>query len=216
MPDETAIETASLVTSAETAAAGRWESWDPLIPGEATRGTYSLMEQLMPAKAPAPHVHDQGEEVFYILDGEMALQLGDQVVIGTSGQLVRIPAGAPHAFAVKTETARVLNSTFPPPSTWKSPCSARRRPALPCLRPEHSDHRPPSRNAPSPSGCTTWPPRRCPRSRTCSETTETTTPHTPACHEPTHRRPSRECFLWRLPAAKLSATRPPPACSYLR
>jgi len=37
-------------------------------------------------------VHDQGEEVFYILDGEMALQLGDQVVIGTSGQLVRIPA----------------------------------------------------------------------------------------------------------------------------
>jgi uncharacterized cupin superfamily protein len=30
------------------------------------------MEQLMPAKAgPPPHVHDQGEEVFYILDGEM-------------------------------------------------------------------------------------------------------------------------------------------------
>ena len=43
----------------------------------------------MLAKAgPPSHVHDQGEEVFYILDGEMALQLGDQVVIGTSGQLV--------------------------------------------------------------------------------------------------------------------------------
>jgi quercetin dioxygenase-like cupin family protein len=36
----------------------------------------------------------------------MALQLGDQVITGTSGQLVRIPAGTPHAFAVTTETAR--------------------------------------------------------------------------------------------------------------
>jgi quercetin dioxygenase-like cupin family protein len=116
MPDETALDAASLVTSAETAA-GFWQMgilWTPLIPGESTRGTYSLMEQLMPAKAgPPPHVHDQGEEVFYILDGEMALQLGDQVITGTSGQLVRIPAGTPHAFAVTTATARVLNFYVP-------------------------------------------------------------------------------------------------------
>ena len=116
MPDETAFDAASLVTSAETAA-GFWQMgilWTPLIPGESTRGAYSLMEQLMPAMAgPPPHVHDQGEEVFYILDGEMALQLGDQVVIGTSGQLVRIPAGTPHAFAVRTQTARVLNFYVP-------------------------------------------------------------------------------------------------------
>jgi quercetin dioxygenase-like cupin family protein len=116
LPDGTAFDAASLVTSVETAA-GFWQMgilWTPLIPGESTHGTYSLMEQLMPAKAgPPPHVHDQGDEVFYILDGEMALQLGDQVVIGTSGQLVRIPAGTPHAFAVRTETARVLNFYVP-------------------------------------------------------------------------------------------------------
>src|SRR6202034_186840 len=118
MPDETTFNAASLVASAETAA-GFWQMgilWTPLISAESTRGAYSLMEQLMPAKAgPPPHVHDQGEEVFYILDGEMALQLGDQVITGTSGQLVRIPAGTPHAFAVKTETARVLNFYAPPP-----------------------------------------------------------------------------------------------------
>jgi quercetin dioxygenase-like cupin family protein len=115
MPD-TAPSAASLVTSAETGA-GFWQMgilWSPLVSGESTRGTYSLMEQLMPAKAgPPPHVHDQGEEVFYILDGEMALQLGDQVVVGTRGQLVRIPAGTPHAFAVTSETARVLNFYVP-------------------------------------------------------------------------------------------------------
>jgi quercetin dioxygenase-like cupin family protein len=115
MPDET-LSTASLVTSAETGA-GFWQMgilWSPLISGESTRGTYSLMEQLMPAKAgPPPHVHDQGEEVFYILDGELALQLGDQVITGTRGSLVRIPAGTPHAFAVRSETARVLNFYVP-------------------------------------------------------------------------------------------------------
>jgi quercetin dioxygenase-like cupin family protein len=116
MPDGTVVAAESLVTSAETAA-GFWQMgilWTPLISGESTRGTYSLMEQLMPAKAgPPPHVHDQGEEVFYILDGELALQLGDQVIIGASGQLVRIPAGTPHAFAVRSETARVLNFYVP-------------------------------------------------------------------------------------------------------
>ncbi len=113
---ENPVDAAALVASAETAA-GFWQLgilWIPLISGESTRGTYSLMEQLMPAKAgPPPHVHDQGEEVFYILDGELALQLGDQVIAGTRGQLVRIPAGTPHAFAVKTETARVLNFYVP-------------------------------------------------------------------------------------------------------
>jgi quercetin dioxygenase-like cupin family protein len=113
---EGALSAASLVTSAETTA-GFWQMgilWSPLIAGESTLGTYSLMEQLMPAKAgPPPHVHDYGEEVFYILDGELALQLGDQVITGTRGQLVRIPAGTPHAFAVRSETARVLNFYVP-------------------------------------------------------------------------------------------------------
>jgi mannose-6-phosphate isomerase-like protein (cupin superfamily) len=114
MPDDTPFDAVSLVASADTAA-GFWQLgilWTPLISGESTCGAYSLMEQLMPAKAgPPPHVHDQGEEVFYILDGEMPLPLGDQVVIGTKGRLVSIPAGTPHAFAVKTATGTCSGST---------------------------------------------------------------------------------------------------------
>jgi len=88
--------------------------WAPLVSTEQTRGAYSLMEQLMPAKAgPPPHVHDHGDELFYILAGELALQLGDEVVFGRAGQLVRIPAGTAHAFAVQSETARVLNFYVP-------------------------------------------------------------------------------------------------------
>lgn len=105
-----------LVTSADTAQ-GYWQLgmlWTPLVSAEQTKGQYSLMEQLMPASAgPPPHVHDHGDEVFYILDGELALQLGDQEVVGRRGDLVRIPAGTTHAFVVTSETARVLNVYVP-------------------------------------------------------------------------------------------------------
>ncbi|WP_375483512.1 cupin domain-containing protein [uncultured Mycobacterium sp.] len=106
----------NLVTSVASAQ-GYWQMgilWTPLITTEQTRGQYSLMEQLMPESAgPPPHVHDHGDEVFYILDGEMALQLGDQTVTGVQGQLVRIPAGTSHAFVVTSQTARVLNFYVP-------------------------------------------------------------------------------------------------------
>jgi quercetin dioxygenase-like cupin family protein len=105
-----------LVTSVETAQ-GYWQMgilWTPLVTTEQTRGEYSLMEQLMPVSAgPPPHMHDHGDEVFYILDGEMAMQLGDETITGTTGQLVRIPAGTAHAFVVTSETARVLNFYVP-------------------------------------------------------------------------------------------------------
>ena len=109
-------DVSSLVASVATVL-GYWQLdilWSPLVSTEQTGGTYSLMEQLMPAQAgPPPHVHDQGDELFYILDGELALQLGDQVVNGQPGQLIRIPAGTPHCFAVRSETARVLNFYVP-------------------------------------------------------------------------------------------------------
>jgi quercetin dioxygenase-like cupin family protein len=110
------MASSDLFTSVETAQ-GYWQMgilWTPLVTTEQTQGQYSLMEQLMPASAgPPPHVHDFGDEVFYILDGEMAMQLGDQTITGTKGQLVRIPAGTAHAFVVTTETARVLNFYVP-------------------------------------------------------------------------------------------------------
>lgn len=109
-------DAASLVVSADTVP-GYWMLdilWSPLVSTEQTKGAYSLMEQLMPAKSGPPlHIHDHGDEVFYILDGEMALQLSDEVIVGKAGQLVRIPAGTPHAFVVQSDTAKVLNIYMP-------------------------------------------------------------------------------------------------------
>jgi quercetin dioxygenase-like cupin family protein len=110
------LDLSELVTSIDTVQ-GYWQMgilWAPLVAADQTKGQYSLMEQLMPASAgPPPHIHNHGDELLYILDGEMAMQLGDQVVTGTKGQLFRIPAGTAHAFVVRSETARVLNFYVP-------------------------------------------------------------------------------------------------------
>lgn len=88
--------------------------WSPLVTGEQTAGSYSVLEQLMPAgSGPPPHVHEQTDEVFYILEGQVRLQLRDEVHLGRAGDLVRIPRGAPHAFLVESDRARFLNLYVP-------------------------------------------------------------------------------------------------------
>jgi quercetin dioxygenase-like cupin family protein len=136
------------VVSVETVQ-GYWQMgilWSPLVSGEQTQGQYSLMEQLMPTAAgPPPHVHDHGDEVFYILDGEMVMQLGDQVLVATKGQMVRVPAGTTHAFAVKSETARVLN--FYVPSGLDLQVAMLGTPATAATLPPEGAERPPTAEA---------------------------------------------------------------------
>jgi mannose-6-phosphate isomerase-like protein (cupin superfamily) len=81
----------------------------PLVRSEQTHGAYSIVEQLMPANSgPPPHIHAQSDEVFYILEGAVHLQLGDSVSLAEAGQLVRVPLGVPHAFAVQSAQVRML------------------------------------------------------------------------------------------------------------
>jgi quercetin dioxygenase-like cupin family protein len=88
--------------------------WSPLVSSEDSAGGYSILEQKMPEKAgPPPHVHEHTDEIFYILDGEVRLQIEGDIAIGTAGDLVRIPRGVSHAFAVKSPTARFLNLYVP-------------------------------------------------------------------------------------------------------
>jgi uncharacterized cupin superfamily protein len=47
---------------------------------------------------PFPHVHDDLEEAFYVLEGEVEFLLGDTWVTGGAGCTVFIPAGCIHAF----------------------------------------------------------------------------------------------------------------------
>lgn len=74
-----------------------------------TGGAYCLMEHLLTADANPPvHVHRDEEEAFYVLDGEIELEVDGVVARVVPGSFALAPAGRPHTFRVLTPTARML------------------------------------------------------------------------------------------------------------
>lgn len=82
-----------------------------------TRGAYSLLEWEHEPSAPGPplHVHDREEEAFYVIKGQLAVTVGDEVTQAGPGAFVLVPRGTPHTFAVTgDETVTMLIILSPP------------------------------------------------------------------------------------------------------
>jgi len=74
-----------------------------------TSGAYSLTEHLVTAASNPPmHVQTDEDEAFYILEGEVELDVDGQIVLATPGTFALVARGAAHCFRVLTETARML------------------------------------------------------------------------------------------------------------
>src|SRR5580700_5284755 len=70
-----------------------------------TNGKYALWEAVVPpGGGPPPHVHSREEEGFYILEGEITLQVGDKLLVVTAGTFANMPVGTLHSF--KNESSR--------------------------------------------------------------------------------------------------------------
>ena len=78
-------------------------------------GSFSLAElTLAPGfSGPAPHVHQRHLDSFYVLEGTLAITLGDDVVEAPAGTFAVAPPGTVHAFANPGGTARALNIAAP-------------------------------------------------------------------------------------------------------
>ncbi len=88
--------------------------WVILVDGEQSGGRYSLMEQWMRKGAGPPlHVHGFNDEHFYVLDGQMEMQVGETRMTAGAGQSVWIPRRTPHGFKVTSEICHALNSYTP-------------------------------------------------------------------------------------------------------
>lgn len=88
--------------------------WSVLATAETTGGALTVLDQVMPRRSgPPPHVHERLHEYFYLLDGEIRFQLGVEVETATTGVMLSVPPNTLHAFAVVSETARVLNLYTP-------------------------------------------------------------------------------------------------------
>jgi mannose-6-phosphate isomerase-like protein (cupin superfamily) len=63
---------------------------------------------------PAAHVHEQEDDAFYVLDGEIEFRVDDEDVPAPAGTFVLVPPGVPHTFANRTSTpVRILNIHAP-------------------------------------------------------------------------------------------------------
>lgn len=69
--------------------------------GEQTGGAFTLLEWTAPPGfAPPRHIHQEEDEAFYILDGEMTVACGHQSWQATPGSFIFLPRGIVHGFTV--------------------------------------------------------------------------------------------------------------------
>lgn len=89
-----------------------------VLAGTASTGGLIAVEEgvLEPGQSgPYRHYHPHMAELFYVLEGELLLQIGDQVERAGVGAFAFCPAGCIHAFrALGSEPARVLIMAMPP------------------------------------------------------------------------------------------------------
>src|SRR6266852_1438315 len=86
-----------------------------LATGDDTHGKYAMWEAIgPPGGGPPPNVHSREEEGFYILEGEITFQIGDQRLVATAGMFANMPVGTPHSFKNESDRpAKMLISVAP-------------------------------------------------------------------------------------------------------
>jgi quercetin dioxygenase-like cupin family protein len=78
------------------------------ITGDDTNGKYAMFEVIDTADNTVPFHSHPWEETFYILEGEVEIQVGEHRSIATAGSLNYIPANTPHTFKICSAIARML------------------------------------------------------------------------------------------------------------
>jgi quercetin dioxygenase-like cupin family protein len=86
-----------------------------LATGDETGGRYAIWEALVPpGGGPPPHVHSREEEGFYVLEGQITLQINGDTLVAGPGTYANMPVGSLHAFRNETNrAARMLISVAP-------------------------------------------------------------------------------------------------------
>ena len=74
-----------------------------------TGGMYTLLEITAPAGLQTPlHVHYREDEGFYVLDGSVTIEVGDETVELGAGQHAFGPRNVPHRFTVGPDGAHMM------------------------------------------------------------------------------------------------------------
>lgn len=86
-----------------------------LVTGEESGGQYTIIEAIVrPGGGPPPHLHHNEEETFYVIDGEVTFQVGDDRVTVQPGTFLNLPIGQPHAFKNESDRNAKMIITLSP------------------------------------------------------------------------------------------------------
>jgi len=78
-------------------------------------GASTFEFRALPGWDTGSHVHAKVEEQFYVIDGEMELRAGDQLIVGRAGAFVSVPTGTPHGFANRSSAPALMLLVVTPP-----------------------------------------------------------------------------------------------------
>ncbi len=79
------------------------------ITGAETGGHYAVAEVISTPEGFVPlHVHDNEDEAFLIMDGEVEFTVGDKTLSAGPGAFILGPRGIPHSYKVKSASARIM------------------------------------------------------------------------------------------------------------
>ena len=87
-----------------------------LADGKQTGGVYTPVEsRILPGGGPPLHIHRREDEAFYVLEGEIAFQVGDQKISASAGTFLQAPRNIPHTYKNEGKSpVRMLVFIMPP------------------------------------------------------------------------------------------------------
>lgn len=85
-----------------------------VLPRETSNGLFVIEHTKLVKGGPPLHIHPYQEEYFYVMEGEVQFQLGDQRTRLSAGDSILGPRGIPHTFAaVEGKPGRLLIAFSP-------------------------------------------------------------------------------------------------------
>jgi len=86
------------------------------LTGEESGGHFGLFEWTMAPGAfgPRPHIHKEMEEMFYVIEGEVDLIIGDRTIRAGKGTFVRVPRRTAHGFSNPSQAQATMLIIFCP------------------------------------------------------------------------------------------------------
>lgn len=85
------------------------------LTGEDTNGALDLVEGTIGYQAgPVMHIHQDQDEIFYILDGSLHWRIGEETLDTEAGDTVYVPRGVPHTYINLSEKPARAIAVFSP------------------------------------------------------------------------------------------------------